>query len=170
VRFELTQRIRAPLEAVEAAFVDPDFIAELATLPKLGRPELLDQEDGGDHLSQRVRYAFAGELSARVKAVIDPKKLTWVEVSTLDRATHCTTFKIVPDYYGRMLEASGEISLTTAKDPSDGEARTLRQAEGQLVVHMPIVGRKVEAAIIGGLREHADLEVAVVERWATDHA
>jgi hypothetical protein len=164
VRFELVQRVKAPLPVIEAAYFDPDFLAELGKLPKLGNPELLEQQDRGTQMWQRLRYAFRGDLSAAVTAVVDPKQLTWVEESTLDWATHRTTFRIVPDHYGRMLEASGEVTLTE----DDGGAVTTRRTTGDLTVHVPFVGRKVETAIITGLREHADLEVGVLEGWAAE--
>jgi hypothetical protein len=167
VRFELIQRLRAPLDAVEAAYVDPEFLAELGRLPKLGHPVLLEHQDRGDESWQRVRYAFVGELSPAVKAVVDPKRLTWVEESTLDRASHKTTFRIVPDHYRKLLEASGEITL--AAEGGDRGEVTVRRSTGDLGVHVPFVGHKVESAIISGLREHADLEVEVVERWAAEH-
>lgn len=165
MRFELVQRVRASLPVVEAAYFDPEFLAELGELPKLGNPELLEQNDRGAEMWQRLRYAFRGDLSAAVKAVVDPKQLSWVEESTLDRATHRTTFRIVPDRYGRMLEASGEITLTE----DQGGAVTTRRTTGDLSVHVPFVGHKVETAIITGLREHAELEVGVLERWAAEH-
>lgn len=163
MRFETVQQLRAPLLVVESTFVDPEFLRELATLPKLGRPELLDQDDQGDRLRQRVRYAFVGDLSAAVRAVVDPAKLTWVEDSTLDRRSHLTTFTILPDNYARLLDASGSISLAS----QDDDQATIRRVQGEVTVHMPLVGRKVEAAIVSGLREHAELEVDVVNRWVT---
>lgn len=50
MQFRLEQRFSAPVEAVEAAFLDPRLLAELATLPQLGRPELL----------LRVRFPLVG--------------------------------------------------------------------------------------------------------------
>jgi Protein of unknown function (DUF2505) len=165
VRFELVQRVQAPLDVVEAAYIDPEFLIELGKLPKLGHPELLEQRDRGTEVWQRLRYAFRGHLSAAVTAVVDPNQLSWVEESTLDRATHRTTFRIVPDHYGRMLEASGQVTLTE----DQGGAATTRRTTGDLSVHVPFVGHKVETAIIAGLREHAELEVGVLERWAGEH-
>jgi hypothetical protein len=166
VRFELLQQLQAPLLVVEAAFVDPEFLRELASLPKLGRAELLDQDDQGDRLRQRVRYAFVGDLSAAVKAVVDPARLTWVEDSTLDRTSHLTTFTILPDNYSRLLEASGSISLA----PDADHQTTVRRTDGEVKVHVPLVGRKVEAAIVSGLQEHAELEAAAMNRWVTTHS
>jgi hypothetical protein len=48
--------------------------------------------------------------------------------------------------------------------------RTRRVAEGDVRVSFPLVGGKVERAIVSGLSEHADLEVAVVNGWLADAA
>ena len=159
MRFRIEQNFDAPLEDVEAAFVDPAFLEELGTLPKLGRPELVDQREDGDLVHQRVRYAFAGELSSAVTAVVDPDKLTWVEESTLDRRTHRTRFTIVPDHYKTRLSCDGEFVL----EPTGTGAR--RVATGELKVRFPLVGGKVERAIVSGLEEHAEREVDAMARW-----
>jgi hypothetical protein len=161
MRFELVQRLQAPIDAVERALVDPRFLDQLGRLPKLGRPELLEQRDMGDRVFQRVRYDFEGDLSATVKAFIDPAKLSWVERSTQDRTTHLTEIDIVPDNYTSMFSCSGLIRMTT--DPATGF--TTRVATGEVLVHVPLVGAKAEAAIISGLQEHADLEAQALDEW-----
>jgi hypothetical protein len=163
VRFDFVQRLQAPLPVVEAAFVDPEFLQQLAASPRLGRVELLDSTDDSDHVQQRIRYSFAGDLSPAVKAVVDPARLTWVEDSTLDRGSHITTFTILPDNYARLLDASGSIRL----EPDD-HGGTVRRVEGNLSVHVPLVGRKVEAAIVSGLQENAEVEATVLNRWVRD--
>ena len=159
MRFRVEQRYDAPLETVEAAFVDPAFIARLSELPKLGGAHLLDQRDEGHLLHQRVRYAFVGDLSAAVRRVVDPARLTWVEESTLDRRTHRTEWRIVPDHYGSLLRCSGTFQL----EP-DGPG-TRREAEGDVRVSVPLVGGKVERAIVSGLEEHARREAVAMADW-----
>jgi hypothetical protein len=164
VRFAIEQRLRAPLEQVEDAFVDPAFLERLAELPKLGRPQLIEQHTDGDVVHQEVRYFFAGELNAAARRVVDPKRLSWVERSSLDRRTHRTTIDILPDNYADRLACSGTIRL----EPDDGNTR--RVFEGDLSVHVLLVGRKVEGAILSGMREHAALEAQIVERWVSERA
>lgn len=159
MRFALEQRFSAPVEAVEAAFVDPALLAELATLPELGRPQLLDHVDTGQTVTQQVRYAFAGDVSPAVTAVVDPQRLTWVEHSELDRATHRSVFRIRPEHYPDRLSCSGTVTL----EPAGGG--TLRTVEGDLRVRFPFVGSKVERAIVSGLRDHAAAEARVVQAW-----
>jgi hypothetical protein len=162
VRFRIEQRFAAPLESVEAAYLDPAFLEALARLPKLGRPRLLDQTEDGDLVHRRVHYEFVGDLSAAVTAVVDPDKLTWIEESTLDRRTHRTSFRIVPDHYGKRLACSGSFALL-----SEGSA-TRRVTEGDVDVRFALVGGRVERAIVSGLREHAELEEDVMAEWLAE--
>ena len=165
MRFHIEQDFAGSLDAVEAAFLDPDLLARMGQLPKLGQPDLLSQDDDGAVVHRRVRYRFGGELSSAVRKVIDPARLTWVEDSVLERSTHRTTWTIRPDQYADRLKASGTFSLQPL-----GPDRTRRIAEGEVRVSFPVVGSRVERAIVSGLEEHADLEVGVVNDWLAQTA
>ncbi len=160
VHFELVQDLQAGLPAVEAAYLNDDFLAELGRLPKLGSPVFLDRRQEGGKVRQRVRYAFVGQLSSAVTAVVDPKRLTWVDDALLDPATHTTTFRILPDHYAGLLRGS------RAPSPSrPAGTGTTRRTEGELKVRVPFVAGKVETAIISGLRDYAAVESEALDRW-----
>ena len=161
MRFTIDQTFAGSLDEVEAAFVDPRFLERLSTLPKLGRPTLVHRVENGDLVHQWVKYAFTGEVSSAVKRVVDPARLTWVEESTLDRRTHRTTWRIVPDHYRNLLRSEGTFQLAEGRTPGS----TTRRAEGELKVTVPLVGGKVEKAIVDGLREHAAAEEHVLDEW-----
>ena len=162
MRFSIEQVFEAPLEAVEAAFYDQSFLAALGELPKLGRPELIDQQIEGDQVRQRVRYVFSGSLSSAVTAVLDPSKLSWIEEATIDLATHHSDYQIVPDHYANRLRCSFSTDLRSIGD------RTTRVATGEVKVSFPLVGGRVERAIVAGLEEHASLESEVFLRWFSE--
>ncbi|HUP87105.1 MAG TPA: DUF2505 family protein [Acidimicrobiales bacterium] len=164
MRFTIEQHFAGPLERVEGALVDPAFLDRLSTLPKLGRPTLVHRVEAGEFVHQWVKYAFVGDLNAAVRRVVDPARLTWVEESTLDRRTHETTWRIVPDHYKNLLRAVGTFLLVEVD-----AGRTRRVAEGDLKVTVPLVGGKVEHAIVSGLREHAALEEGVLDDWLAQH-
>lgn len=159
MRFRVEQRFAAPLAEVENALVDPAFLARLGELPKLGAPAVLSHEDDGTVVRQRVRYRFAGDLAPAVTAVVEPARLTWVEETTYDRDAHRGEHRIVPDHYAGRLQASYTTRLET-----DGRA-TRRHTEGELKVRFPLVGARVEKAIVSGLVEHAALEADVLAAW-----
>ena len=157
MRFFIEQRYRAPLARVEDAYCSPELLATLATLPKVGGAELVDQRVESDRVTQRVRYHFTGELNSAVTAVVDPHKLSWIEESVLDRASHVTTWHIVPDHYASRLSCEGTFTLLSV----DNE--TARRTEAEIKVHFPLVGGRVERAIVSGLQEHAEAEQKAVE-------
>lgn len=167
MRFTIDQTFAGPLEEVEAALVDPAFLERLSSLPNLGRPTLVHRVEAGDLVHLWVKYAFTGEVNSTVRRVVDPHRLTWIEESTLDRASHRTTWRIVPDHYKNLLRASGEFRLEP--HPDDPAGRTRRTADGELKVSVPLVGGKVEAAIVSGLRDHAALEEGVLDDWLSSN-
>ncbi len=160
MKFRLEQRIPAPIDEVEAAYVDPELFAHLKELVDLGRPDLLEKVQEGDLVHLRVRYAFTGELGPPLTAMVEPSRITWVEVSTHDCRSHRTTFHIVADHYPDRLKCAGTVELH-----DDGAGGTLRVAEGALDVGIPLVGRKIERAVVGGLDGQAATQARVVGEW-----
>jgi hypothetical protein len=162
VKFEFEQRFAHAPDDVERALLDPEFIAGMATLPKLGAPQVLGREQDGSVVTMRVRYAFAGDVSATVRRVIDPARLTWVEESVNDTAVHTATFRILPDYYASLLSCEGTYAVRAAGPGA------VRFARGEVRVKVPLVGSKVERVIVSGMQEHAQSEAELVDAWL-DH-
>ena len=157
--FSLHQEIPAPVDAVGAALVNPDFLVRMAELPKLGSADVVSNERDGSSVALQVRYLFQADLSPKVTKFVDPDKLTWVEDSTIDLSTHETTCVIRPDNYANMLE--GRYSAVIAADGS-GAVRTVT---GVIKVHIPLLGGKVEKAIVGGLEENADAQTTILTEF-----
>jgi hypothetical protein len=156
VDFTLHQQIDAPVDAVEAALVDSAFLRRMDELPKLGSAEIVSNERDGDVVHLAVRYLFQAELSSAVTRVVDPDKLTWVEESTCDLAAHTTSCVIKPDNYANLLQGSYEATIEPA---GAGSARTIT---GKLKVKVPLLGGKVEKAIVGGLAENSAAQVSLL--------
>ncbi len=159
MRFEVTQRIAAPVAAVAAAFCDPAYYEALGSAPKLGVPEVLDRKESGDVVVMRVRFRFSGELSSAARAVLDPAKLTWVERSRHDLASNVVDFELQPDHYADRLSCRGGYRLVAARDDPGA---TIRTAEGDVKVRARLVGGQVEKALVSGLEEHLEAESAIV--------
>ncbi len=158
--FRIEQRIAGSVEAVAHAFVDARFVAATAGLPKVGGAALLDQERDGDRVRQRIRYRFTGELSSAVTRVVDRDRLTWVDEADHDLTTFRSEHRILPDHYADRLQAAYAARL----EP-DGGGHTRTLVTGTLTVRMPLVGGRVERAIVSGLEEHAAAEAELLGRW-----
>jgi hypothetical protein len=159
MRFHLDQHIAAPPDAVALAFTDASYYASLDQLPKLGTPQVLDREEQGPVVSMRIRYRFTGEVSSAVRAVIDPGRLSWIETADHDLTTRTVRFRMDADHYGDRFRCTGSYRVEAHGDG------TRRACDGELTVKMPIVGRRVESAIVSGLQEHLEAEVPFLERW-----
>ena len=163
MRFDHDQPIAVPCDQVEEAFLDPRFYEALEAMPKLGRPEVLARDEVDGRVRLRVHYAFTGDLPAPARRVLDPAKLTWVVESFVDRRTHSTEFRMLPDHYSNRLSCHGSYRLV-----SDGGGTTIQRVTGELTVHYPVVGRLAERGIVLGLKEHMGQEAEVLERWVSD--
>jgi hypothetical protein len=163
VDFTLHQEIPASVDAVEAAMVDPDFLARMAELPKLGSAEVVGCTRDGDVVSLQVRYLFQADLPSAVTRFVDPAKMSWVEDSTCDLTAHRTQCVIKPDYYANLLSGSYEATIAAA---GQGSVRTVK---GSLKVHVPVVGGKAEKAIVGGLEENAAAQTTILTDWIASH-
>jgi hypothetical protein len=161
VQFVLEQQVPGGFDDVLAALVDPRFLDGLGALPNLAPPIVLDltRTDDGRRLVHRVRYRFTGSLPSAVTRVVDPAKLTWVEETTYDVPGRRASFTIVPDHYAGKLRCTGSHAFV------ESAGTTTRRIDGDLSVSVPIVGRRVEKAIVGGLREHFDTEGALLGAW-----
>jgi Protein of unknown function (DUF2505) len=157
--FTLHQEIPAPVDAVEAALVNSEFLARMAELPKLGSAEVVSNERDGDTVNLRVRYLFQADLSAAVTRVVDPEKLTWIEDSTIDLSAHATACVIRPDNYANLLEGSYSALIAST---GSGSVRTVT---GKIKVRVPLLGGKVEKAIIGGLEENAGAQTTILTEF-----
>jgi hypothetical protein len=161
VRFSLEQQLPGAFDDVLAALVDPEFVDRLGALPNLAPPVVLDLAWSADRtvVVHRVRYRFTGSLSSAVTRVVDPAKLTWVEETTYDVRGRRAAFTIVPDHYAGKLRCNGDQTFEEAGGV------TARRIDADLAVGVPLVGRRVEKAIVSGLRDHFDAEGALLREW-----
>lgn len=168
VRLRIEQRFLATPAQVGAALIDPDYLVQaLGSLKDVGPPVVESQQRTGDSVRQRVTYRFTGKLPGAVTAVIDPKRLTWTEETTIDTIRHTARFLMTPVHYPNFFTATGTWSLR--EDPRSTAAKpvTLRLIEGDLKVRSPVpfVGGQVEKAIVSGLSERLADEPAAFALW-----
>lgn len=161
MRFHLDQVLPGTVEEVLAAFTDPEYLATIGTTAKVGEPEVLEQTRHGRSVRQLVRYRFTGDLSPAVTAVVDRRRLVWVDEHVYDLELATATFRVLPEHYADRLRAGGTERFVTA--PS-GEG-TIRQVEAELTVRWPVIGRLVEKAIVSGLQEHLADEAVRIAGW-----
>lgn len=155
----MTQAYPVPAADVLALYADADFHRSLGAGQRIGAPEVLDRAEDGDVVTLRIRYRFTAPLPSAARRFVNPERLTWVERTELDRSALLARSTIVPDHYDTLMSAS---AVTEYRDHAEGSTRTI---EGRLAVAIPLLGAKVERAIVDGLVEHlGDERQAALQR------
>jgi hypothetical protein len=159
----MDQRFVAPATSVVASFADPALYETYPERGTLARPVVRSHHREGAVVVLQVHHRFTGQVSAAVRAVVDPNRLSWIEHVTLDLEGLTGTFRIEPDHYPDRLRCEG-----THRFLDDGTG-CRRVVGGELRVRAPLVAGAVERAIASGLQDHLDDEVAIVDAFLTSH-
>jgi hypothetical protein len=163
MEFTVDQRFPVAPADVLALYADPAFFTSLSPTDRLATPQLVDHEDLGDRVVMRLRHRLTAELPAMVTRFVDPAKLTWVEVTDLNRTTGRSTSQLLPDDYPELLRASASATFVAT------DTGTQRTVTGRVEVPVPIFGGKVEGAIVEGLEEYLVAEAAEAVRRLGGH-
>ena len=159
VRFEFEQRWPAPADDVMGVYLDTDFWSGLAEMATTAPPQVLGIERGERVATVRLRWVLAVELPPDAARFLDPGQVSWVEQTTWDLPSRRAEVAFLPDRASGLLRATATAALRTEGD------HTVRRVDGDLSVRIPLVGRRVERAIVDGVVRHlTDESAAVAER------
>ena len=163
MRFEIEQRFVVSSAEVLRALTSAEYLtAAFAQLPDLSAPTVLNHERSGNNVRNKLQFVFSGHLPSVVTAVIDAKKLTWIEDTTIDLATATASFIMTPVHYASLFKCSGTWAIV-GHDLTSAS----RKIGGTMKVNSPIpfTSSKVENAIISGLRDRLAVEPPVLVAW-----
>jgi hypothetical protein len=166
MRTSFDQPIAASAQDAQAAFLDPGFYASLGELAGISAPEMRSCSWPSPQRARIVLgYRFAGTLSGPARRLLDPRKLTWAQVAEVDLASRRTRVEMVPDNYSGLFSFSGWYELR-----DEAEGRSSQHFEGDLRVHLPLLGPLAERAIANGIRENLAATAHLVERYVGEKA
>jgi hypothetical protein len=159
VRFGFEQRWEAAPDDVLAVYIDADFWSGLDNLTTTSSPDVLEVTRSGDRALVRLRYVLTVDLPSQASRFIDPDDVAWVEETTWDLTSRTATVRFLPEQAAGLMRASASAGLL-----GDG-GETTREVKGELKVRIPLVGGKVEHAIVDGIGGHLEEEAdAVADR------
>jgi hypothetical protein len=163
VKFSIRHEVGVTPSRAVAAYGSPSFYEGRPARDDIAVRGVVRHEVHSDRVLLEVRFAFTGHVSAAVRAVVDPARLSWVTRTELRPAEARSEWEVRPDHYADRLSARGTYRFEPGRS-GPGSTRVL--VDGELVVHVPVVGRSVERAIVAGLREYLEDEVAGVAEFA----
>ena len=161
MQFSNQQAVAVPPAQAMAAYGTPAFYEGRTKRDNIEVIEVVRHEDTGARVLMEVRFAFRGPISPAVQRIIDRNKMTWITRNEIKPDEARADWKVLPDHYPDRLSASGVYRFDD--DPgADGAAGTVVAIEGDLKVHVPVLGRSVEKVIVSGLRKYFAAEVQTI--------
>jgi hypothetical protein len=164
MRIALDQPIAASAAEAQAAFLDPGFYESLGELDAISAPEVRSFSAGPDRARTVLGYRLSGVLNGPAKALLDPAKLSWSQVTEVDLGSRRSQVRMVPDNYAGLLSFSGWYELD---DVSQGRCR--QHFEADLRVHVPLLGALAERAIAGSIEQNIAATARLLERYIASH-
>jgi hypothetical protein len=165
VNFSFDQEVDISPEVAMCAYGTPSFYEGRPEVDHISVIEVLSHEDNDTSLLIEVRFKFTGSVSSAVRAVIDPNKMSWITRTEVLLEERRTAFTVLPDHYPDRLTSSGGYRFADGTAPNSA----VITVDGQLKVHVPLVGRSVEKVIVSGLRSYIANEVASLPEYAAGH-
>ncbi len=156
VRFEFDQQWQANPDEVVAVYLDEEFWTGLSELSTTAPPTVLDLTRTGDRAVVRLHWVLSVELPREAARFIDPDDVAWTEVTTWELQKRSATVEFLPDQAAGLLRASASAAV---EQTADGSRRAVT---GDLRVRIPLLGHKVEPAIVDGVGDHLEAEAAAV--------
>lgn len=156
VRFGFEQRWTATVDEVVEVYLDESFWAGLGDLATTTAPTVLDLSRRGDRAVVRLHWVLNVDLPRQAARFIDPDRVAWVEETDWDLRARQAQVRFLPDQAAGLLRASASARLL-----HEG-TETVRRIEGELTVRIPLLGSKVEPAIVDGVGEHLEQEADAV--------
>ena len=156
MKFTIDQAVDVSPDVAIATYANPAFFEGRAPRDNITVLETVAHERTGDRVTLAVRFRFTGAVSSAVRAVVDPKKMSWVTRTEIDLTAYRSRWTIVPDHYPDRLSGRGEYLFQPG---SQGAHSALVTLSGELSVHVPLFGKTVERVIVPGLRSYFGAEV-----------
>jgi hypothetical protein len=152
MRFSVTRDFDADAAAVAGVLLDP-AIQEALALPDLALPEVV--ETSATKLV--LRYGYVGSLDPIVKKLLGSRPLTWLQTIELDPVQQSGALSINAEAAPDRLTANATIAIVT--QPS---TRTTLTIEGDLRVHIPLVGGSAEKRLVPGVVARLNVEADAI--------
>jgi hypothetical protein len=156
VKFGFEQSWAATVDEVVAVYTDEGFWTEVTGFSRTSGPEVLEVRTDGDTALTRLRWHLSVELPREATRFIDPDDVSWVEETRWDLPAASATVTFHPDQGASLMRASAEVAM------AQQGAEALRTVRGELKVRIPLLGGRVERAVVDAVGEHLEEEADAV--------
>ncbi len=158
--FKIAHEFAATPEEFWRVFLHEPYNVELYERIGVKERKMLDRSEDESTIKWAVRIVPRRDLPGVVKKVVGGD-LGYVEISTYHKGKDYIDVAVEPTL---MKERTRIKGLYTVK-PVGGARRLLRVFEGDIAFDFPLVGRRVEAAVLDDIKRSYDVAAQVTSEW-----
>lgn len=157
--FKITHEFAADAKTYWKVFLDEAY--NVALYDRIGVKErtMLDRSEDDKTVKWSVRIMPKRDLPGVIKKVVGGD-LGYTEISTLYKDENWIDVRIEPS----LMKERTKIKAKYTLEPI-GDKRVRRTFEGDIHIDLPLVGKKVEAAILEDLQKSYDVAARVTAEW-----
>ncbi len=160
MRFDLVHSFPTSVDEVAATLLDPDFQASLSDVGALKERTVVSERpttDGG--VVRAIRCVLALNVSGAAKRFLGDSDPAWIQEETWDPKSRTWSWVVQPEVASELLSAHG--TTVVRGDQSKAE----RVVTGEVKVHVPLYGGRVESWIVDGIERAYDEEAERLAAW-----
>jgi hypothetical protein len=163
-RFHITHEFRAPdLAAFWRCYFDPGHVAQMDAKVQVKRREPLVERDDGDALYREVKLIPERQLPGFLRKIVGGE-LHYIERTTFYKRDDRIEFMFIPSF----LAARTKMEATyTVVQTAPG--RLLRTYDGVIEVDVPVVGKRIERAVVRDMESSLVLAAESTQAWLDEH-
>jgi hypothetical protein len=133
-------------EAREKRFEHPE------RFPELQKQELMDRKEDGDVIKQKRKIELSASVPKALRTVLPAEMLKCIDESVYDRSKGTHHFVVKPNFKTDVFTCKGFSKYEEFEE--GGKVKTKRYLELDVIVKVPIVGRKAEEVILDGYKKN----------------
>lgn len=166
MHFVLEHKFDCNVETFEKALDHPalnDYIARNYSV--LRKREILEKKENGKSVFTKIRCVPNYDLPLKARKFVDQEHIEWVEETDRDRENHIIEYRIIPRIFKRQFTTYGRFTITPTPD-----GKTKRIIDGNVVVLLPGIGKKVEEYIVPRITRALNEEAEIVKMFLNEFA
>lgn len=161
MRLDLRHPMPAPVDRAWAQLQSPEYASALSDEAGVDREVLRSGVEGGQ-VVRTVRLVGRKPLPAAVARLIGSAQIRYVQEERIDEAGRTIHWRVTAPDISDRFEAQGTWRIIP-----EG-AGSVRLIQGEIRVAVPLVGGKIERAVVEELTSSYNKSAAFAQRWLTE--
>lgn len=152
MKYTSSQIIEGPIELVEAVGLDRS--RDVKVYPNVTSCKVVKERREGSKRYVTVETVGNGDIPPKLRKLISPKMLTWIEEAEYDFDTKVYKYRVRTFYFSNITKVSGVIKYI-----KKGENKTLRTLDAEVKIKLPILGPIAEKKIAEIQKANLELDI-----------